>query len=204
MMTPDHVAPLAVEIATAISLLEDDRHSVRLAVSEFEARFGVSRVDARHLTIEGSPASREAAMGHGAAAQATTRLLQSHPVATRMEQFVLPWFRGQMRSAPGREEDAAFAQAAAAELIRRLDHLARIERAGGLAPPFLVPAAFAVYQPMVDQLGQLWGRYVEDAFRAAAQVDPDAFREGWFDIVLHMDPPSLSAAIRSLLRSCGH
>ena len=204
MMTPGRMESLAGEIATAISLMEGDRQRLRLSVSAFEAEFGASRVDAWLLTIEGCPASREAARGHATAAQATTRLLQGHPVAARLELFALPWFRGQVASVPGREEDSAFARAAAAELLHRLDYLSRIETAGRLAPPFLVPQAFAAYQPMADQIGLSWCRYVEDAFRAAARVDPDVFHEGWFDIVLQMDRPSLSTAIRSLLRSCAH
>jgi hypothetical protein len=204
MTTPDRMESLAVEIATAMSQMEGDRQRLRLSVSAFEAQFGASRVDAWLLTIEGCPSSREAARGHAAAAQAMTRLLQGHPVAARLELFALPWFRGQRGTAPGREEDGAFAQAAAAGLLNRLDHLAMIETAGRLAPPFLAPAAFAAYQPMVDHLSLTWCRYVEDAFRAAAHVDPDAFREGWFDIVLRMDHPPLSVAIRSLLRSCAH
>lgn len=187
-----------------MSRIENDRQRLRLSVSAFEAEFGASRVDAWLLTIEGCPASREAARGHAAAAQATTRLLQGYPVAARLELFALPWFRGQRGTAPGREEDGAFAQAAAAELLHRLDHLVMIEAAGRLAPPFLVPEAFAAYQQMADQLGLSWCRYVEDAFRAAAQVDPDVFHEGWFDIVLQMDQPSLSTAIRSVLHSCAH
>lgn len=202
MTTPDRIVLLAVEIATAISLLEDDRHRVRLAVSEFEAGFGASRVDVWLLTIEGSPSSREAARGHAAAAQQTTRLLQGHPVASRMELFALPWFRGLMGSAPGREEDGAFARAAAAELIRRLGHLAKIEAAGHLTPPFLVPAALDAYQPMVDRLGLSWGGYLDDAFRMAARVDPEAFAESWLCQPLCLEDASLSQAFRRAMQAC--
>jgi hypothetical protein len=90
MMTPDRIDSLATEIATAMSRMEDDRQRLRLAVSKFEAEFGASRVDAWSLTIEGCPASREAAQDHPAAAQVMTRLLQGHPVAARMELFALP------------------------------------------------------------------------------------------------------------------
>jgi hypothetical protein len=170
---------------------------LRLAVAAFEAEFGASRVDAWLLTIEGCPSSREAARGHAAAAQATTRLLQDHPVAARMELFALTWFRGQMASVPGREEDGAFAQAAAAELLHRLDHLAMVETAGRLAPPFLVPEAFAAYQPMVDQFGLSWGRYIDDAFRMAARVDPETFAESWLCLPLCLEGDGLSRAFQA-------
>lgn len=199
MMTPDRIESLATKIATAMSQMEDDRQRLRLAVSTFEAKFGASRVDAWRLTVEGCPASREAAKDHAAAAQAVTRLLQGHPVAAHMELFALPWFRGQLGSAAGREEDGAFANAAAVELLHRLDHLARIETAEQLTPPFLAPAAFAVYQPMVHQLGQSWGRYLDDAFRMAARVDPEIFAESWLCVVLQLEDEGLSFAIRDAM-----
>lgn len=78
------MASLAVEVAIATSLREGELHRMRLAGSEFEAGFRTSP-SMHDNTIEGSPALREAASGHGAAAQATTRLVQTDPVAARMD-----------------------------------------------------------------------------------------------------------------------
>ena len=76
------MASLAVEVASATSLREAELHRMRLAASEFEAEFGTSTHD---NNIESSPASREAASGYGAVAEATTRLVQTGPVAARMD-----------------------------------------------------------------------------------------------------------------------
>lgn len=199
MRKPDRMESLAAEIATAISQMEGDRQRLRLSVSAFEAEFGACRVDAWLLTIEGCPSSREAARGHGTAAQATTRFLQGHRVAARLELFALPWFCSQVGSSPGRDEDGAFAQAAAAELLYRLEHLVMIEAAGRLTPPFLAPAPFAAYQPMVDQLGLSWGRYLNEAFRMAARVEPETFAENWLCVVLQLEDERLSFAIRDAM-----
>jgi hypothetical protein len=201
MKTLDCMEPLASVIATAMSRIEGDRQRLRLAIATFEAEFGASRVDAWFLTIEGCPSSREVARGHAGAAQAMTRLLQGHPVAARLELFALPWFRGQVGSSPGRDEDGAFAQASAAELLHRLEHLVMIEAAERLAPPFLAPAAFAAYQPMVYQLGLSWGRYLNEAFRMAARVDPETFAESWLYLVLQLEDKGLSFAIRDAMEN---
>jgi hypothetical protein len=201
MTTPDRMESLAAEIATAMSQMEGDRQRLRLSVSAFEAQFGASRVDAWLLTIEGCPSSREAARGHAAAAQAMTRLLQGHPVAARLELFALPWFRNLSGAAPGSDMDDEFARASAVEILRRLARLAEIEAGGHMPAPYLCEAGLSAYRPMVAQLGLSWGRYLDDAFRAAARIDPETFAESWLCLVLQLEDKELSVAVRDALKA---
>lgn len=189
----------ALSLRLAISRLEQDRLRLAETVAHFRLSYGAGNLDPLCLSIEGSPASLEAARGHATASQAVTRILRENPVAARLELFTLPWFRNLSGAAPGSDMDDEFARASAVEILRRLVRLAEIEAGGHMPAPYLCEAGLLAYRPMVAQLGLSWGRYLDDAFREAARIDPETFAESWLCLVLQLEDEELSVAVRDAI-----
>jgi N-6 DNA Methylase len=180
------------------------RQEINDRVAAFRAQFHDAAFIPYPISIQGSPASREEAIAHRAAAQQLTRFLTQEPALARLTLSGLPRFAERTGIDQVRDPDKLetfFSNETANLILARIllirfleDHGFFDEQTpdGMVRRRYLCNGGVQAFQGMRGYFGQGYTRLLEDAYRSGAHVYAAAFDETELDCVIALADAQLS------------